>query len=176
MSAELQPALQVITPHGALDGHMLLILGIMIVTGPTVIAPLLRQARLQTHPAQALHWEAIVNDALGALAAVLAVLVVLVRHSHLDGAMAVWVLTKGVGFAGILGLAGGYGIVGAFRRNLVPEYMKVPVLFVTGYAGDASEDEAFGDHDVLRKPFTLTALDQAIRRSNAPAEGRRLAG
>ncbi|MFN4342450.1 MAG: YEATS-associated helix-containing protein [Azonexus sp.] len=33
MSAELQPALQVITPHGALDGHMLLILGIMIVTG-----------------------------------------------------------------------------------------------------------------------------------------------
>ena len=33
MSAELQPALQVTTPHGALDGHMLLILGIMIVTG-----------------------------------------------------------------------------------------------------------------------------------------------
>jgi len=39
------------------------------------------------------------------------------------------------------------------------------VLFVTGFAGDASEDAAFGDHDVLRKPFTLTALDQAIRRS-----------
>ena len=38
------------------------------------------------------------------------------------------------------------------------------VLFVTGYAGDASELAAFGDHDVLRKPFTLTALDQAIRR------------
>jgi nitrogen-specific signal transduction histidine kinase/ActR/RegA family two-component response regulator len=52
----------------------------------------------------------------------------------------------------------------------------LPVLFVTGYAGDASEDEAFGDHDVLRKPFTLTALDQAIRRTNAPAEGQRLAG
>lgn len=33
MSAELQPALQVTTPHGALDGHMLLILGIMVLMG-----------------------------------------------------------------------------------------------------------------------------------------------
>ena len=38
------------------------------------------------------------------------------------------------------------------------------MLFVTGYAGDASEIASFGDHDVLRKPFTLAALDQAIRR------------
>lgn len=50
------------------------------------------------------------------------------------------------------------------------------VLFVTGYAGDASEIASFGDHDVLRKPFTLTALDQAIRRCGdaRPAEGQRL--
>lgn len=33
MSAELQPALQVTTPSGVLDGHMLLILGIMVITG-----------------------------------------------------------------------------------------------------------------------------------------------
>ena len=33
MSAELQPALQVTTPHGALDGHILLIFGIMVVMG-----------------------------------------------------------------------------------------------------------------------------------------------
>ena len=52
------------------------------------------------------------------------------------------------------------------------------VLFVTGYAGDASEVASFGDHDVLRKPFTLTALDQAIRRcGDARAiEEQRLAG
>lgn len=48
------------------------------------------------------------------------------------------------------------------------------VLFVTGYAGDASELAAFGDHDVLRKPFTLMALDRAIRRC-APKE-RQLVG
>jgi hypothetical protein len=33
MSAELQPALQVTTPNGALDGHMLLVLGVMVLMG-----------------------------------------------------------------------------------------------------------------------------------------------
>lgn len=33
MSAELQPALQVTTPNGALDGHMLLVFGVMVVMG-----------------------------------------------------------------------------------------------------------------------------------------------
>lgn len=33
MSADLQPALQVTTPNGALDGHMLLVLGVMILMG-----------------------------------------------------------------------------------------------------------------------------------------------
>ncbi|MBD3788431.1 MAG: cation:proton antiporter, partial [Sphingomonadales bacterium] len=55
--------------------------GIMIVTGPTVIAPLLRQARLSRRPAALLQWEAIVNDPIGALAAVLAFEVVIVLNS-----------------------------------------------------------------------------------------------
>ncbi|HEY0595635.1 ATP-binding protein [Sphingopyxis sp.] len=60
--------------------------------------------------------------------------------------------------------------------KLKQRWPELSVLFVTGYAGDASEDAAFGDHDVLRKPFTLTALDQAIRRSGEPRpEGQRLA-
>ncbi|WP_188236681.1 ATP-binding protein [Sphingopyxis sp. LK2115] len=46
------------------------------------------------------------------------------------------------------------------------------VLFVTGYAGDASEVAAFGDHDVLRKPFTLSALDHAIRRCGEARSAR----
>ena len=50
----------------------------MIVTGPTVIAPLLRQAKLSHRPAALLQWEAIVNDPIGALAAVLAYEVIVV--------------------------------------------------------------------------------------------------
>ena len=60
--------------------------------------------------------------------------------------------------------------------KLKQRWPALSVLFVTGYAGDAGEIEAFGDHDVLRKPFTLSALDQALRRcGEARPEGQRLA-
>lgn len=49
--------------------------------------------------------------------------------------------------------------------RLKQRWPELSVLFVTGYSGDAGETASFGDHDVLRKPFTLNALDQAIRRS-----------
>ena len=101
--------------------------GIMIVTGPTVIAPLLRQAKLSHRPAALLQWEAIVNDPIGALAAVLAyeVIVVSVAASTVGEAAVQLIIGLIVSSA-----AGGYGIAQAFRRGWVPEYMKVPVLFV----------------------------------------------
>ncbi|MES2754795.1 MAG: ATP-binding protein [Pseudomonadota bacterium] len=40
-------------------------------------------------------------------------------------------------------------------------WMNVPVLFVTGYAGELDRD-GFGGHPVLRKPFTLAALERAV--------------
>ena len=46
--------------------------GILIVTGPTVVIPLLRQANVQTRPNSILKWEGIVNDPTGALCAVIA--------------------------------------------------------------------------------------------------------
>ena len=103
--------------------------GIMIVTGPTVIAPLLRTARLSRRPAALLQWEAIVNDPLGALAAVFAFEVVLVLNTATTTGEAVWDLVIGIGFATALGLAAGYGLAKSFKRGWVPEFMKVPVLF-----------------------------------------------
>jgi CheY-like chemotaxis protein len=41
-------------------------------------------------------------------------------------------------------------------------FAHVPVLFVTGFAGGADGGIALGDHPVLRKPFTLAALDRAV--------------
>lgn len=103
--------------------------GIMIVTGPTVIAPLLRQARLSRRPAQLLQWEAIVNDPIGAMAAVVAFEVVLVTVAAEAMDDAIWELARGVSVATLLGLAAGWLLSEAFRRGRVPEFMKVPVLF-----------------------------------------------
>jgi NhaP-type Na+/H+ or K+/H+ antiporter len=103
--------------------------GIMIVTGPTVIAPLLRTARLAKRPAALLQWEAIVNDPIGALAAVLAFSVVLVLNTATTFDAAMIDLVVGIAVATGLGAAAGYGLAWAFKRGQVPEFMKVPVLF-----------------------------------------------
>ena len=105
--------------------------GIMIVTGPTVIAPLLRQARLRKRPAQLLQWEAIVNDPIGALAAVLAFELVLVMQAAETFGDAMFDMASGIVLATIMGLAAGWLLSEAFRRAYAPEYMKVPVLFAS---------------------------------------------
>src|SRR5699024_10697449 len=46
--------------------------GLFIVTGPTVIMPLLRQTKLKPRPARILKWEGIVVDPTGVLLAVFA--------------------------------------------------------------------------------------------------------
>ncbi|MFX0544608.1 cation:proton antiporter [Roseovarius sp. S1116L3] len=105
--------------------------GIMIVTGPTVIAPLLRTARLSKRPAQLLQWEAIVNDPIGALAAVLAFEVVLVLFASETFGAAIWDMGIGIVVATAMGVAAGWALSEGFRRGRVPEYMKVPVLFAS---------------------------------------------
>ena len=50
--------------------------------------------------------------------------------------------------------------------ELGPRYPHIAVLFVTGYAGDANTSE-FAGHGVLRKPFTLVALERAIEETMA---------
>ena len=108
--------------------------GIMIVTGPMVIAPLLRQAKLSHRPAVLLQWEAIVNDPIGALAAVLAYEVIVVSVAASTVGEAAVQLIIGLIVSSAAGVANGYGIAQAFKRGWVPEYMKVPVLFVV-FAG-----------------------------------------
>jgi NhaP-type Na+/H+ or K+/H+ antiporter len=139
--------------------------GIMIVTGPTVIAPLLRQARLSRRPAVLLQWEAIVNDPIGALAAVLAFGVVLVRHEEADFSHAAFSFALGIGAATILGLIAGRAIAASFRRGLVPEYMKVPVLFATVLAVFALADHVLHESGLL----AVTVMGLVIANSHLPS-------
>ncbi len=139
--------------------------GIMIVTGPTVIAPLLRQARLMRRPAMLLQWEAIVNDALGALAAVLAFSVVLVLQASETPAEAAGGFVLGIAVAALSGAAAGYGLAQVFRRGLVPEYMKVPVLFVTLLAVFALSDAVLHESGLL----AVTIMGVVIANANLPS-------
>jgi len=48
-------------------------------------------------------------------------------------------------------------------RRLQDSHPHLPVLFVTGYAADVDDADVFGGHAILRKPFTIAALDAAVR-------------
>ncbi|MEC3910520.1 ATP-binding protein [Sphingobium sp. CR2-8] len=47
-------------------------------------------------------------------------------------------------------------------KALPARFQSLPVLFVTGYTGDANDSADFEGHAVLRKPYTLMALGQAL--------------
>jgi len=102
--------------------------GLFVVTGPTVIMPLLRQAHLKSRPANVLKWEGIVNDPLGALFAVGGY--EFIRFAQSEASM-YFVFGK-LAFAAILGtivgIISGYGLAWAFRRGFIPEYLKAPIV------------------------------------------------
>jgi len=102
--------------------------GLFVVTGPTVIMPLLRQAHLKSRPANVLKWEGIVNDPLGALFAVGGY--EFIRFTMMEGSM--YIAFGKLAFAAILGtvvgIISGYGLAWAFRRGHIPEYLKAPVV------------------------------------------------
>ncbi|MFZ3582651.1 cation:proton antiporter [Loktanella sp. DJP18] len=139
--------------------------GILIVTGPTVIAPLLRTARLSRRPAQLLQWEAIVNDPLGAMAAVLAFEVVLVLNAAATVGGAIGELVLGIGFATALGLAAGYGLAAAFHRGWVPEYMKVSILFALLLGIFGMSDAVLHESGLL----AVTVMGIVIANANLPS-------
>jgi NhaP-type Na+/H+ or K+/H+ antiporter len=139
--------------------------GIMIVTGPTVIAPLLRQARLARRPAQLLQWEAIVNDPVGALAAVLAFEVVLVFAASETAAGAAVSMAQGIAVALVLGLGAGWGLVRAFRAGHVPEFMKVPVLFALLLGVFALSDTVLHESGLL----TVTVMGLYMANTDLPS-------
>ncbi len=139
--------------------------GIMIVTGPTVIAPLLRQARLKRRPAALLQWEAIVNDPLGALAAVLAFEVVVVMQTTTSLEHAITELLIGIALATALGALAGWGLSKAFRNAWVPEYMKVPVIFVLMLGVFAMADFTLHESGLL----TVTIMGVWIANAHLPS-------
>ncbi|MEO1251206.1 MAG: sodium:proton antiporter [Pseudomonadota bacterium] len=102
--------------------------GVMVVTGPTVIIPMLRQSKLNPRPATLLKWEGIINDPVGALLAVLVFDFVAFGGEHgtladiFGSIVLASILSAGLGFAM------GRSAATAFRLGWIPEYLKPPVL------------------------------------------------
>lgn len=106
----------------------------VVVTGPTVIIPMLRTVRPTPRVANILRWEGIVIDPLGALLSVLVFEFIVAEQA--SGALGHTFVLFGemlaVGVA--LGIAAGYGLGVVLRRHWLPEYLHdvTTVLLVFG--------------------------------------------
>jgi NhaP-type Na+/H+ or K+/H+ antiporter len=112
-------------------GSAVVFAGVMVVTGPTVIMPLLRQSKLGGRAGAFLKWEGIVNDPVGALFAVAGFEIIRVAATGESilgkGTMIIFAAALGVA----LGMAFGLGMVRAFRQGWTPEYLKAPIIFAS---------------------------------------------
>ncbi|MEZ5164159.1 MAG: cation:proton antiporter [Fimbriimonadaceae bacterium] len=105
-----------------------LIGGILVVTGPTVIGPLLRQIRPKKRIGSILKWEGIMIDPIGALAAVLVFEAVILEatnpRAEIFNAI---MLTLGAGLAGLVCAA---LMVVFIRRFWIPEFLHSPFMLM----------------------------------------------
>ncbi|KGP92556.1 sodium:proton exchanger [Pontibacillus chungwhensis BH030062] len=103
--------------------------GLFIVTGPTVILPLLRQAKLKPRPAAILKWEGIIVDPFGALLAVFAFEIIDFLMADDVTGNALLMFFAASAFAGVIGYVLGKGLGWMFEHGHVPEFLKSPVMF-----------------------------------------------
>ncbi len=98
--------------------------GLIVVTGPTVIAPILRNVPLSKNVANVLKWEGILIDPIGALAAVLVYNFITAGESGAEftlTALRTFGIILAVGFS--VGLAAAFGLAQLIRNHLIPHYL-----------------------------------------------------
>lgn len=96
---------------------------IAIVTGPTVVVPMLRSVRPSRKIANILRWEGIAIDPIGALMAVMTYEFILASTEHAAIGHVIWVFFGTVATGLIIGLLAGYALGRLLVLNWIPEYL-----------------------------------------------------
>lgn len=98
--------------------------GLIIVTGPTVIAPILQNIPLNRNVATVLKWEGILIDPIGALVAVLVYEFIQSAEAGMGFTMTAVGTFVGVVMTGFaFGFLGGLALYEIIKRNWVPHYL-----------------------------------------------------
>ncbi|MCP4684395.1 MAG: sodium:proton antiporter [bacterium] len=111
-----------------LELRLAVLLGaVLVVSGPTVIIPLLRQIRPLGNIGSIVKWEGIVNDPIGALLAVLVFEVILLGGAEGGASVVVTGVLKALVLGGGIGVAGAGVIVLLLKRYYIPDFLQNPV-------------------------------------------------
>ncbi len=114
-----------------LDLPLSVLLGsILIVTGPTVIGPLLSHVRPVGRVASVLRWEGILIDPVGAALAVLVYEAIVGGRFHQVPSVAFMGILKTLAIGGVSGIAGALLVVVLLKYYWVPDFLQSPVTLM----------------------------------------------
>jgi len=131
---------------------------ILVVTGPTVVGPLLRFIRPQRRVGSVAKWEGIVIDPVGAVLAVLAFEVLFTPSGPATLASALTILLKTGLIGGVFGLVTAWLLARSVQRYWIPDYLQ-------GVAFLAAAGAVFALSNVLQREaglVTVTVLGIAL--------------
>lgn len=131
---------------------------IFIVTGPTVILPLLRQSKLKPRPAKILKWEGIIVDPFGALLAVFAFEIIVFFTGEESTLYSLLYFFLASIFAVILGYVFGKLIGKYFEEGRIPEYLKSSTVLIAVIACFTIADEVAHETGLL----AVTAMGMTL--------------
>ena len=134
-----------------LDLELSLLIGaIFVVSGPTVVLPLLNHVRPKGQVGPILKWEGILIDPVGATLAVLIYEVVLVDRAD-NGTVAAMVegAIRTIVVGGAFGLAAALAIIQLFNRYWVPEHLQNPFTVMLIVAAFTAANELQAESGLL---------------------------
>jgi NhaP-type Na+/H+ or K+/H+ antiporter len=136
---------------------MAVLLGaVLVVTGPTVIGPLLRHVKPIGPVGPVLKWEGIVIDPIGAMLAV--VVFEVIANGPLKPPAIVMIVAETIGVGTIVGLAAAGAMIILFRRRLVPDNLQSPLALALVFLAFAVANAIHGESGL----FAVTALGLII--------------
>jgi NhaP-type Na+/H+ or K+/H+ antiporter len=103
---------------------------ILVVTGPTVIMPLLRHIRATGRISAVARWEGIVNDPIGAILAVLVFEAILVSGVQESSITVVISVLETIGVTAVFGVLVALGLVQMMKRYWIPEFLHSSVMLM----------------------------------------------
>ncbi len=112
---------------GQLSWSLSFLIGaILIVTGPTVVIPCLRQVSLPAKINQYLKWEGIVNDPIGVLLATSVYQYIIYRGTGNEVTVFILGIFKAIGLALLVTFVFGYLIRYLFNKTKFPDFLQIP--------------------------------------------------
>jgi len=145
-----------------LEAHLALLLAaVFVVTGPTVIGPLLQTIRPRGSAAALAKWEGIVNDPIGASLALLVFEAFFAAGEAGTTEVAVGLVLKTLAIGVVLGGGTGWVFGRLFERHAIPDFLQSPSALAAVVVVFVASDHMQGESGLLAVTIMGIVLGRA---------------